>query len=713
MLQQNYSNYRFLKIINIMLLVLILAIGSATANESNVEKKSSANDEYIQKLLIQLEGMDESSVSAGDLTQSLFDSLGTKATAPTAGSFFSGADKSTDKKLKDIQFVFGLMALSLEGRNDEAIERLQQYQPHLTYMDELPTDVHIQQQDPSTFIEETQPQFNEILSFAYAWLINNTKVTVPCWFIHKQTEIFAHATPFWGATRDAYFNVCKPEDWKALSTLPGYHELWGAINDAYNPGDCFLGSMANVRHKNLEISAGLLANTPRYFLQNIAANDRLKWLDYWQYLGPYNASVVARIRKAASHLHNELAEMLAKTGNLTSKESTTAADAYINNLISDAVGWSYESYEEYIHELDTNGWGEWEEPLDRMYASEIVGGYLLYEKTTAKFIEYIKWLWSYESEENKNTVFSLMNTAAANNTDALRQMLKLNLQYPVTWGAFNKSPLLHAVQYNNWESYQLLKTIPGMDTLTLYDEDSWNCDMPGIGKRNVLTYAAENADAKLLAQVITDFGEKYATIRDTDGRSIFSYLYKNEKLSKEEQRKAIILFNDNMLVAQHFIDLGSREITIPYLMLAAEENNPDALYELGVYAQENKQYEESIKYFQQVLKLDPKNNAASFALARILMHGWGTTKEEETAFVMMKRVADDEVDNSTLRVFAETNIGLYFLQGQGVAQSNSQATQYLKRATDSGNKRVVNLLERMVSAGDDRSSVIDNVLYDE
>jgi len=212
--------------------------------------------------------------------------------------------------------------------------------------------------------------------------------------------------------------------------------------------------------------------------------------------------------------------------------------------------------------LDANGWEDWEEPLDRMYASEIVGGYLLYEKTTAKFIEYIKWLWSYESQENRQTVFSLMSTAAASNTQALREMLRLNLFYPVKWGAFNKSPLLYAVQYNNSESYQLLKTIPGMDTLTLHDENSWNCNMPGIGKRNVLTYAAENADTQLLSQVITDFGKKYGTMRDTDGRTILSYLYKNKKLSKEEQGKAIALFDDNTLAAQYFIDQGDRKEAI-------------------------------------------------------------------------------------------------------------------------------------------------------
>ncbi len=137
MLQQNYSKYWPSVAIPRLLLAILLATGLVVANESKAEKESPVTDEYLQKL-IQLEGMGESSLSAGDLTQSLFDSLGSKVTAPTAASLFAGADKSTDKRLKDIQFVFGLMVLSLEGKNDEAIKRLQKYRPHFTYMDELP-----------------------------------------------------------------------------------------------------------------------------------------------------------------------------------------------------------------------------------------------------------------------------------------------------------------------------------------------------------------------------------------------------------------------------------------------------------------------------------------------------------------------------------------------------------------------------------------------
>jgi len=189
MSQQNYSKYRTSVANNILLLAMLLAISSAIANESKAEKEPPVTDEYIQEL-IQFEGMGQASVSAGDLAQSLFDSLGSKGTAPTASNLFAGADKSTDRRLKDIQFVFGLMVLSLDGKNDEARKRLQKYQPHLTYMDELPADVQVGREENVTPVDEAQPKIIEVLSFAYAWLINNTEVTVPCWFIKEQTEIY-------------------------------------------------------------------------------------------------------------------------------------------------------------------------------------------------------------------------------------------------------------------------------------------------------------------------------------------------------------------------------------------------------------------------------------------------------------------------------------------------------------------------------------------
>ena len=108
MLQQNCLKYRASVAIHILLLTVLLVTDSALANEIKTEKVSPITDDYVQKLM-QIEGMGKSSVSTGDLAQSLFNSLGSIATAPTAENLFAGADKSTDKRLKDIQFVFGLI----------------------------------------------------------------------------------------------------------------------------------------------------------------------------------------------------------------------------------------------------------------------------------------------------------------------------------------------------------------------------------------------------------------------------------------------------------------------------------------------------------------------------------------------------------------------------------------------------------------------------
>ena len=45
----------------------------------------------------------------------------------------------SDKKVRDIIFVYGLMALALEDKANEARGKLQRYDLALTYMDEMPT----------------------------------------------------------------------------------------------------------------------------------------------------------------------------------------------------------------------------------------------------------------------------------------------------------------------------------------------------------------------------------------------------------------------------------------------------------------------------------------------------------------------------------------------------------------------------------------------
>lgn len=720
----------FLLYVFLSLSSLLIYRFSYTGNEVSGEvKEISKNDsgkvliedeelpESFHEHLMKIEGMGVSSEKHRDLAQRLFDGLGDPAFRHKAFELIKDAKSITDKKAQDITFVFGLMALSLEGQGQAALNYLKQFKPHFTWMDE----------------HECLYHSDDMLRFAYAWLINNTEVTVPCWFIQRYPDIFYKKTPLWAATRDAYFSVCTPDN-SELKTLPAFLELQEALDDAANPGDCFLGSIAYARHKSLEIEKGLLANRPDYYTQNIIRNDRSKWLDYWQYLGPYNFGVAERIRQAAIRLQLPLINMLIKNGNLNKADAEATAGVYINNMIADAIGWSYEPYEEYIEALNTHGWEKWDGPPDRWRAAEIIGGYLLYERSVDQFIGYVKWLKANAAWE---AIYSLINTAAVVNSDALDTMLDLDIPILKTsrvsneatlWGAFNKSPLLYAVQYNNQGSYLMLKNIRAMDTLTTNDGSTYlgNCEIPRIGKRNVLTYAAENASAPLLFEVIQDFGKKYGESTDTAGRNITTYLFRNTNLSKDDLQRALVLLGenlpeddvekalalsgDNMKLAQFFYDRNDMKLSIHYLQLAAKENNPDALYQLGMHAMENKQYADAVAYYEKTLGLSPHNNAARLELAQMYVNGHGLSKDIKTAFQLMKHIADNEIESNQLRAIAELSVGIYFLRGMGVEPSTTEAGQYLRKAIHHGREKIHNALRLIVETGVPYEDLVKKIL---
>lgn len=498
-------------------LFFMACITSAQSGERpEQESKEQGEITSLAKTLVGLEGMTTNNKETNQLAQALFAAIGDSKSGIEPSELFDGSISTTDQKVKDILFVYGLMLLALEDRGGEAIAKLQEYEPQLTYMDELPIGS------------------DEVLAFGYAWLINNTEVTVPCWFIREHTEVFDHHTPFWGATRDAYFSVCIPESW-APELIPEYEELLGALEDAYNPGNCFLGSIANGRHKSIASEIALLANRPEYYLKNTPWNDRANWLDYWKYLGPYNYRVAGRIQKAAEAVKPALAAMLGAAGARDKQAADALAALYLNNLVANKIGSSYATYAANLEGYTQHGLKRWDTQPDGNDAAEILGGYLLHNRPVEEFMVYVRWL----AEHDRLTViYALMNSAAADNAKALQQMLELRLPMPEQWGAFNKSPLMHAVQYNNHASYELLKKLAPMDTVTVPDKDGWrDCEIPKISQRSVLTYAAENADAQLLLQVIHDFGGKYGNAKDTAGRGFEDYLVMNSRLSETEKAK--------------------------------------------------------------------------------------------------------------------------------------------------------------------------------
>lgn len=501
------------------LLCLLLLANSASAAPGDEPSKQGSDKQVISDSIVEklvgIEGMATNSKETNQLAQAIFEAIGDPATDLQPSELFDGSKSTTDRRTKDILFVYGLMLLALKDQGVDAFELLQEYQPRLTYMDELPAT------------------YTGVLAFTYGWLINNTEVTVPCWFIREHTEVFNHHTPFWGATRDAYFSVCIPQSCEP-ETIPGYKELLSALEDADNPGGCWLGSIAYGRHKSTALEVALIANRPDYYLEHAQWNERANWLDYWQYLGPYNYRVAARIRQAIDTAKPALADMLLTVGARDNKAAASLAAIFLNNLVANKIGWSYEPYAANKQAYTRYGLSYWEAPPDSEFAAEILGGYILRNRPPLEFKRYVGWLLDHNRQE---VIHSLMNFAAADNATALRWLLELDLPLPARWGAFNKSPLMYAVQYNNHASYRLLHAIAAMDTVTTPDEDGWDCEVPSICRRTVLTYAAENADAELLLQVIHDFGSKYGSTVDSDGRGFEDYLAKNAQLSEKEKAR--------------------------------------------------------------------------------------------------------------------------------------------------------------------------------
>ncbi len=109
------------------------------------EKQHSGSTEVINKVaetLIQLEGFalnTKETQQVNHLAQALFEALGSEKGDISPSELFESLGAISDKKVRDIIFVYGLMALALEDKANEARGKLQRYDLALTYMDEMPT----------------------------------------------------------------------------------------------------------------------------------------------------------------------------------------------------------------------------------------------------------------------------------------------------------------------------------------------------------------------------------------------------------------------------------------------------------------------------------------------------------------------------------------------------------------------------------------------
>ena len=185
-----------------------------------------------------------------------------------------------------------------------------------TYMDNLPDNR-----------SETD---REMIAAYYGWLINNTEFSVPGAFVKSYPDIFFNNTPVWAATRDAYFQVTLPEDSEAWL---GVYSAWASLlSDAINPAGVRMGSMYNMVHKANLQNIALLEYRPDLYLSYVNAQSNVDWLDYWKFLGPYEARIVAEAEKLERQMESLLVERLAEGHYFETDAAKQLVNAFLNEV---------------------------------------------------------------------------------------------------------------------------------------------------------------------------------------------------------------------------------------------------------------------------------------------------------------------------------------------------------------------------------------------
>ena len=120
---------------------------------------------------------------------------------------------------------------------------------------------------------------------------------------------------------------------------------------------------------------------------------------------------------------------------------------------------------------------------------------------------------------------------------------------------------------------------------------------------------------------------------------------KNEELGIQLMAKSEIPEANVELMQYYYEHEGPKSIKFEmYLRLAAEDESPVAMYNLAILEQENKNYTQSIDWFEKTLKIKPDYEAASLELARMYAEGWGVPKDTIKAIKMFEQLAMDAKD---------------------------------------------------------------------
>lgn len=485
------------------------------------------NDDFMNRLA-ELEGFNSLSVDGDDVTEVVRDIVLNDGKSPNFSELFKLSKEASNQDVADTLFVLSLFSAAVEGNSSQAIIELKNRPFKKTYVDDLG--------------EETTSK--ELLHQSYAWLINNTSMSVPGVLVERMPGLVDDHTPFWGSTRDKYFRIQRPDGWRFFNSSE--NRAWRSLlNDIEIPSRdvMWLGTIRNSKLKSSEIYNGLVTLNPQYFLSKhskfigYGKSPKSTWIECWAYQGPYEFFKVRDYAAAKNDAINALVKDLLEHTDLSDVESVNLSRIYIQKVEESFV------YNDKLVEICDESRklileGDWKKAIeltsvDPYYESNIlkvIGG-LLSEYNPDALPEFIKEVQLGDKHrEVVSEVISLDIIRNANYT-----LLK-NIKIPDVWGDFNKTPLMYVAQFNVRDSIRpLIEALPGLVEATTTSGPS----NPVISKRTAVMYAMQYGDLKTIDALLDLLLRSDLNVKDSEGRNIFYYLAMNSRLSKDNRFRVI------------------------------------------------------------------------------------------------------------------------------------------------------------------------------
>lgn len=435
---------------------------------------------------------------------------------------------------KDVEksqvLALNIMALGMQGKDGAAFNRYSEFKNTFSSSD---------------YHKSILNGSSSIVQSTYSWLSLNHLNRIPHKFVQKYPEAFDEGGHSFGSTYDVHWMVEIPDELD-INNVPEYvtfvKTLYRIRNPGTSTGQCSMGTREHAYGKDRRNLTALLVLNPEYYLAKyrLLEEESVDWLSYWKNTGTYEHNLYRQLESSQSASFSVLSKFIQENSSLTFEQANTVVDDYLHRLTYMLVKSSVSgNLKELLTIFEKNGT---ESLLKENYVSDNAILAVVAKLIEKANVDGIKQVLEHVDKGNNELLHEVINqfaSAESSYIDLIKPEFFVGYK---TWGRFNKTPFMYAAHANNLKSYKLLKSILPREQLmnkTIKSDDSWDCSIPSIGERTILTYVLENGSLNFINTVLIDVGNEFAPKLDTDGRNAFYYLSRNTILSYSERVKVI------------------------------------------------------------------------------------------------------------------------------------------------------------------------------